>query len=276
MDTMQNLFGAAENDAVEEKEAVVTGVDESERKKKEAKEARDARINKMKDSFSAFIRENPDVRERIRMYSDSIEVVNTLGWGTSGNIILDHERTKATNTRKVLQVPVIVGYRLRSNWKEPISYQTEEWTQNEAGLWVAERVTKVWEPGTEIDLTRLFMSVLCSIPEISFTFANGKMKQGSAKTTSDPRSKLEALHFVFKSVDGQPKMNVNSDEVKLNVGYEDENGTWHVKPEFEATFGYLNNPSAHKTRTRSSGGDSYTMQDLLAHYVQDMLQQNEI
>ena len=61
-------------------------------------------------------------------------------------------------------------------------------------------------------------------------------------------------------------MNV-SKAVKGNDGSK----KWIVKPEFEKTFGYLNNEKSSAKKGRASSGNKFTTQDLAANYINRLL-----
>lgn len=227
------------------------------------------KISKMKEALKATIATEQDYPQRLHRLSDSIKVVNTLGFGKSGNIILD--KGASTSTKRALKpTSVICGYRIQNIGTEAIAYDTEEFTQDETGKYVGTKVQKTLQPGETCDLNRTYMTMFCSIPEISFTLANGKIVASSKKKAKDFFEELASYYFSFAKGEDGSTIAVNDDEVKIKI--DDENGK--VKPEFEATFGYLNNPK--ETKGGSSKSGKYSVQDLTANYIQQMLKNQGI
>src|SRR5690606_14306068 len=147
----------------------------------------------------------------------------------------------------------IVGYRLQNIGNTPIKYLTEEFVKNEEGTYVGTRVEKVAKRGETFDLSRKYMTIFCSQPEISFQLSNGKIVRGSGNgSDGDIDRELEAYYLTFND----KSIKVNSDDVKINIAKKIKQGDqtkWVVKPEFEATFGYLNNAKAPGRKGRQPG-----------------------
>jgi len=226
------------------------------------------KIKKMKESLKETLSTDASFASRIHTLSQSIEVVNTLGYGKGGNIVVDKKASSADN-RVLKPTSAICGYRLKNIGDTPIEYTTEEYTQDETGKFVGSVVTKSWAPGTTIDLTRQYTTMLCSIPEISFVLANGKIVASSRKASKKGTSLKDELASYYFSFDknGEDGPQVNDDEVKLSV--DDANGK--VKAEFVATFGYLNNPK--EGRVRAAKGQKFSTQDMAANYIQKLLKE---
>lgn len=228
--------------------------------------ARKEKVAAMKASLKETVQTSPDFSKKLHRLSDSIKVVNTLGYGTGGNIIVDKKASTEGN-RVLKPTSAIYGYKLQNIGTEPIEYTTEVFTQDETGKYVGQVVKRQWAPGETIDLTRQYTTMLCSMPEISFTLANGKIVSSSKKNAKTLKEELAAYYFAFnKSEDGTTPQ-VNDDEVKLSVSDADGN----VKPEYIETFGYLNNPKESKAgRSKST---KYTTQDLAANYIHKLLEE---
>lgn len=226
--------------------------------------ARKQKLELMKKEMEQSIKEDPAILERLHTLSNSIEVVNSLGFGDSGNIVQDK---KATG-RDLLATSAIVGYRVKNTGKTPVKYMTELWAKGTDGKYVGEKTEKVLSPGGTADLTRQYMTMFCAMDEIAFVLANGKIVRGSASTKlDDPKHELEAHYFLFNK--GEAKQ-INSDEVKLNVGVKDAAGKWIVKPEFEPTFGYLNNPKETAKGGKKSSGEKISTAAMAANYIKKM------
>jgi hypothetical protein len=230
--------------------------------------ARKEKVAAMKASLKETVQTSPDFASKLRRLSNSIKVVNTLGAGKGGNIVVDK---KASGDARVLKpTSAICGYKLENIGDEVIEYTTEVFAQDETGKFVGTVVKKQWNPGETIDLTRQYTTMLCSIPEISFTLANGKIVSSSKKNAKSLKEELAAYYFSFnKSEDGTTPQ-VNDDEVKLSV--DDADGK--VKPEYVETFGYLNNPK--ESRAARQKGAKYTTQDLAANYIHKLLEEQGI
>lgn len=227
------------------------------------------KIQDMKASLKETLAtEGANFTNKLHSLSNSIKVVNTLGYGNGGNIVVDKAASTADN-RVLKPTSAICGYRLQNIGTEAIPYTTEEFAPDATGKYVGTVVNKSWAPGQTIDLTRTYTTMLCSIPEISFTLANGKIVASSRKAgkkgNANIKDELASYYFSFNK-DGDDAVQVNDDSIKLRV---DEDGK--VKPEFVATFGYLNNPK--EGRGHKAGGPKFTTQDLAANYVQKMLKE---
>lgn len=230
--------------------------------------ARKEKVAAMKASLKETVQTSPDFASKLRRLSNSIKVVNTLGYGKGGNIVVDK---KASGDARVLKpTSAICGYKLENIGTEAIEYTTEVFTQDETGKYVGQVVKKQWNPGETINLTRQYTTMLCSMPEISFTLANGKIVSSSKKNAKSLKEELAAYYFAFnKSEDGTTPQ-VNDDEVKLSV--DDADGK--VKPEYVEAFGYLNNPK--EGRAARTKGAKYTTQDLAANYIHKLLEEQGI
>lgn len=230
--------------------------------------ARKEKVAAMKASLKETVQTSPDFATKLRRLSNSIKVVNTLGYGKGGNIVVDK---KASGDARVLKpTSAICGYKLENIGTEVIEYTTEVFTQDETGKFVGQVVKKQWAPGETINLTRQYTTMLCSMPEISFTLANGKIVSSSKKNAKSLKEELAAYYFTFNKNEDGTTPQVNDDEVKLSISDADGN----VKPEYIETFGYLNNPKENKAgRSKST---KYTTQDLAANYIHKLLEEQGI
>ena len=246
-------------------ETVVSATDEK-------KAAKKAKMVEMANALKTTINEDPSFAEKLRTLSNSLSVVNTLGYGDSGNIVVDPNKKGSDDRANTLvQTSQIVGYRVQNTGSVPVKYVTEEYAQDATGVWVGTKVEKTLEPGGIADFTRKYMTVFCSQPEISFSLANGKIVRGSSVVKpNDLDGELEAYYFIF----ADKTLKVNSDEIKLNVAkaVKTETGKkWVVKDEFAATFGYLNNEKPSGKKPRAKSGSKFTTQDMAANYIQKLL-----
>lgn len=238
-----------------------------------ANTARKEKIAAMKEALKATITEDPSFTQKLHSLSESLEVVNTLGFGDSGNIVVD--KTKVDG-RALAVTSAIVGYKVKNIGSEPVKYTTEVFAQDETGKYVGTKQDAFIAPGGTADLTRQYMTMLCAIPEISFQLANGKVIRGSgARGQKSLQAELEAYYFSFNKDEDGNKPRVNDDDVKLNVG-EKVGGQWVVKPEYVDAFGFLNNPKEGGRGRRKSAGSKYNAQDMAANYINRLIQTSEI
>jgi len=234
-----------------------------------------ARKEEMKDAFRARLQQDPSFSANIRRLQKSARVINTLGYGTEGNLVVDKNAPAEYDEdgklkRKVKQTSYTVGYRVLNIGEEPIEYQTEVYELNkQTGRYEGTVVTKVWNPGEHIDLDRKYMSILFARPEFSFQLENGIMMAssgfGSAQSADD---KLRNIYFRFNKAEDGSQVEVNDDEIKISI---DDNGV--VKPEFVETFGCWNNSKEKKVRTKAT--QKYNSQDLLANMINMMIEEGK-
>ena len=251
---MEQVFG--------EKDQVTTGVATDDA----AKAAKKEKVAEMKSLLQETVQSDPTFNQKLRKLSSALKVVNTLGYGKEGNIVVDKQATTANNGQRVIKATSpIVGYIVANEGGEPIQYRTEIYSADAEGKFVGQSVTKTLEPGQTAVLTRRYMTELCSRPEISFTLANGKIVASGNKKAKTFEEELGSYYFIFDKAEGKE---VNDDEIKLSI---DDGGK--IKPEYVEAFGYLNNPKPTKTREKKASS-SYSTQDVLANYVQKMLKSN--
>jgi hypothetical protein len=270
MDAMTNVFG---------QDAAIT--EEVEGNVKNA--AKKERLSKMKEAWHQTINEVPDYQSKLRTLSNSIEVVNTLGYGEGGNIVVDKKNSGKSadgKDRALTATSQIVGYAVKNIGDTPITYKTKVW-KKVGDVYEGEVVERTFAPGTVIYLNRVYMTMMCTRPEISFTLANGKIVASSKRISNDGNpsaekieEELAAHYFTFNKDENGNKKEVNSDEVKKAIA--DKVGdTWVVKDEYVETFGYFNNPKATKASTKKTGAPAYTTQDLAANYINTLIQKND-
>lgn len=226
-------------------------------------------IKMYKEAMDETLKNNPDYVNRRRSLTGCVRVVNTLGFGATGGLILAEGSTK--ENRKIQTVSAIVGYVFENIGDKPIPYVTEEFAPNAEGVWVGQKVKKVLNPGEKVALSRKNATILFSQPEFNLRVANGKFIPPKQKNPSDLEALLSGYYFSFDD----KNLKVNSDAIKLQIGEERKtpNGTkWFVKPEYEVTFGYLNNSGTGKTRQKKATAD-FDAQDYAANYIQKLLEQ---
>lgn len=231
-------------------------------------DAKKDKIHQLKVELQKTLASDPSFAQRVKTLSKSLEVVNSLGFGENGNIVLDHSSTE----KKLLATSAIVGYRVRNIGNTDIQYKTAVCTKDANGTFVAEPQDAVLKPGATADLTRQYMTMLCAIPEISFELANGRVLVGSgSKTEKGVKGQLESYYFSFNKDEGKT---INDDTVKLAVAAKVD-GRWVVKPEYEATFGLLNNPKTVSKARAAKETKKYDASVAAANYVMRVIMQQQ-
>jgi len=231
--------------------------------------AKKEKVAAMRAALKDTVQTDPSFSQNLRRLSKSVRVVNTLGYGKGGNIVVD--KAKSTDEKRELkQTSAICGYVIENIGNEAIEYQTEEFKKDETGKFVGTVVKKTLAPGAKAQLTRQYMTMFCAVPEISFTLENGKIVSSSKKNAKTLKEELSAYYFSFNKDENGNALQVNDDEVKLSV--DDADGK--VKPEYELTFGYLNNPK--EGRAARVKGQKFTTQDLAANYINNLIKEQGI
>ena len=253
---MEDIFGGA---ASAPAEAPVAESSETSKERKRQK------LSQWKDAMKLTIAQDETYLAKRGTLSGSLKVVNTLGYGAAGNILLDKEATKKTGSRVVKGTSKIVGYLIENCGTEPLTYETEVWTKGENGLFEARSVTKTLAPGQQAAISRKWLTALTAKPEFSFVLANGKIVSSSSNTEGKGIDAiLEAHYFVFSKETG---LEVNDDAIKNSIDVDNV-----VKPEYEEVFGYLNNPKASKAGKRGKGGaKGPSAQELAANYINRLI-----
>lgn len=219
--------------------------------------------------FEEAVKKDSTLLSRLHTLSNSVKCVNTLSSNKIKCLIQDPATTK--EDRKVIPVPGFCGYRFQNIGTEPIQYMTEEFTKDANGIYVGTKVQKTAAPGEMFDLSRKYTTIFACAPEFSFTFANGKIVSGGAKkaaTSIDER--LERPHFTFTADENGVTPRVHDDNIKVMI--EDANG--NVLPEFEATFGFLYNPTVKGEGSGRQGGAKVSTQELAANSIRMMIEEN--
>ena len=255
---------ANELDQFEQLDTAVAAPTVASDKKEEKKEL--ARM--YKEAMKETLEENPDYLAKRRSLTDSVKVVNTLGFGDSGNIIVAEGSSK--DDRKLVPVAAIVGYKIQNIGTTAIPYTTEEYVKNEEGKWVGQKVRKTLEPGDTACITRKYATILFAQPEFNLKVENGKFIPPKQKKTNDLEALLPGYYFSFND----RSIKVNSDSVKLQIGEQRKapNGAtkWFVKPEYEEVFGYLNNSGSGKRKSKKAG-PNFDPQDYAANFLQKLI-----
>ena len=223
-----------------------------------------------KEAMKETLEENPDYIKVRRSMTDTVKVVNTLGFSATGGVIKAADSTP--EKRKLTPVGKIVGYKIQNIGNEPLPYDTEEYVANEEGKFVWQRVSKTLAPGETTVLSRKYATILFSRPEFNLRVENGKFI--SPRRTAgdvDVDAVLSGHYFSFNSRD----IKVNDDSVKIQIGEEVQSASgatkWVVKPEYQDTFGYLNNKGSKRGKGRKSG-PKLDAQDYAANYLRKLIE----
>lgn len=274
MSEMEDIFSGVDDNLGTTPVAPET---EEEARKKAAKQAKRKHLAQLQDDLLKDMQEDPSLTTRMNSWSKNLQVVNSLGFGDNGNIVRD----KSKGEKGLAETSQIVGYMVKNIGSEPYKYRTEKWAKNEeTGKYEATSITAVLAPGEVVPMTRAFLTMFAACPEVGFQLANGRIVRGSSRRTDkggSMKQELEAYYFAFyRGGDAETSdVNVNSDEFKLNISSKEADGTWHVKPEYLETFGYLENGKSVKRDTRAKK-QGFSVSALAAHEVYKMLQQGAL
>jgi hypothetical protein len=254
----ENVFDNLNTTAPAEAEVVASKDDA-------AKAARREQAEKMRQVMMESLASDPTLKDRLHKWSQSLKVVNTLGFADKGNIVVDTDNpVRDDGKRNLVPTSKICGYRIQNIGTEAIKYPTKVWTKGEDGRYVGQSVEKVLEPGQTADLDRYHMAALCVSPEISMILANGRLVRNSSAKSKNLQEELNAHYFMFPKETGK---SVNSDEVKLNVASQ-VGDAWVIKPEFEETFGYLmNQPEKKGPGRRAKAASDIGFTEIASNYM---------
>lgn len=215
---------------------------------------------------------DPQFQESLNKYSENIEVIGALGFGDSGNFMVDKLKPVKDNGKANL-VPTseILGYIVVNHGTEAIPYRATNWKKNEeTGEYEAVTEQAMFEPGVPTRFTKSELALMSSIAEISHRFRNGilKVKNASSKSFDEL---INSYFFNFskdKNEDGNTfTRSVHDDEFKKAIAKKDADGKWHVKEEYLDKFGYLENPDAQAANGSAKGKKKYTAQEVSANYI---------
>lgn len=228
----------------------------------------DAEIQKaFKATADVLESQNKDIFNEISTHSNDLIVVNTLSYTDGGGLIVDRNNITSQNQRPLVTVPEIVGYNVKNEGTEPIKYHTELWSKDENGVYVATPTELVLNPGETAPFTRKTLTMLASNIEYSFVLGNGKL---IPRLDSNLEKMLNGTYFKFED----PELTVHDDSVKLAIA--DKIGDkWVIKPEFEATFGFLNNEKPKAPAAKRATSRKASRQALVSNYVRNLLNQSK-
>lgn len=260
---MEATFAAMENDVP------VVADDKDAARKAAHKE----KIGRMKAAFEKATMSDPGFIDKLHASSEGIRMVHTLCFGNKGGIVVATDETgKQKEGRPLETTGGIVGYIFRNETDHTLPYITEEFTMDAEGIYRGTKIERQAAPGEEFMLSRAYTTRFAAEPEISFQFANGKLVRGSSGRDGNIQAELAAYYFVFERDSNQ---NVHADDVKIDMSMPDPSNSDRllIKPEYAATFGYLQNPTDKKVGGRKPGGKKFAAQDYAAAYIREMVMQ---
>lgn len=236
--------------------------------------AKKALLAKMNDAMQETLANDPTYTSRANRLVGSIEVVKSLGWTDTGNIVQEVSKKDSPDGKhKVAPEGKIVGYIIKNIGNEDIPVRTEKFHKDPAtGRYVGTPVDVTLKPGQTMCLSRVYMTMLAVQPEFSMSFANGSMRASSAKTSLQGGNLAEVLQsYYFAFSDSTLKVNDPSIKVQIGDKVTGETGvTWVVKPEYAEDFGFLENEKEKAPKkARAKGPDT---KQKLANFLNTLIQ----
>lgn len=214
---------------------------------------------KTKKAMPSFVKEfmeeyhaNEEIQDRMNLWSDAIEVINTCGTGEDGTLIQVDKGTrvedpvtgkKKTENRVLNTTSAICGYVFKNVSEDiVVPYTTEEWFIENDQI-VSRVVTGELKPGETVMLNKKWTTLFASQLEISNKFKNARLCiQGTNKKSYEDL--LESAYITLTN-----GKSVHHDDIKIPV----DNRIGEVKkgnkvegiyvvedPTMFKTFGYLN------------------------------------
>lgn len=231
------------------------------------------------NNFAQKLQANPELKAVLYSASKSLRVINSCGYGEDGGLVEIKKGDKNVPAgektgREVGATSKVVGYIIENIGDAPISYTDGIWTKNAEGVYEEQVTEVVINPGEKKPIDRKYLTLLAVRPEFSFTLENGKVV-GSAKNAKSADELISSYHFRFKD----SSMTIHDDKVKVAIADKKEvvidgvaQTKWILKPEFEATFGYLSNPKNSVRKTRASVREGIDFKTAAAaDYVRSLL-----
>lgn len=245
------------------------------KKQSKAKSAHQELINRVVNQYGDEVRSDEEFVAAMRSASNTLRILNTLGYGESGSLVpgkKDGERTLEPTSK-------IVGYRVQNTGTVPIPFECEVYDDSrvdENGNFIPDMQANAIAPGQTLDIPSHVLSMIGIRTEFSLTFANGKM-QGGTKVI-DAENPLDALHFVFTPENGQPALQKHNDKVKLAIASNNgvrkvgdkEKKYWKVKKEFRPFFAYLENEEVKTGGRKATTPKVDVITGSMVKYLQDM------
>lgn len=186
-------------------------------------------------------------------FSDSIEIVGTLGYREKGLIKDGLYSVVVNGKRTVCPCSAVVGYLIKNVGKVPVLYCTEEFYEDNTGIHsVANMQYKTLQPNDTVQISRKFLALMALLPDFNLRFANGRMQVKNYEV-APINTILNGMYFVFGA--GSYR-GVHSPECKIEI-YDEitEKGfkRSRVKPEYIEVFGGLEALSRNYLEEKVSG-----------------------
>lgn len=249
--------------------------------KKESAARSRARVKGLEEAFSKEMADKPGMEERIHIWTDKIELVNSLGYGDGDGFVQSVKANKEAGIeRQLSSVSKIVGAVLRNNTGEDITTYAEPFKKAEDGSWVTDGLVEVtWKNGETMNFPTKTASMFCMKVEVSCAVANAKMRRSGKDSKGQLDVELESYYFTlnkdFKEANGLT--GTHDDQFKIAIAEQVSPDKWVVKPEFETEFGDYNNevpkpgrlPRAAKKKKIDAGA-------LLASHMRNFVQKNGV
>jgi len=266
-------------DTMDENIEVGSALDPKKEKQKEERKQEAAEVNDAMEAFARKLKEDPALKGKLYAYSNSIEVINSCGYGEGGGLVNAAE--KGAEKRQLQATPQIVGYVIKNIGTFPIPFKNEVWVKNAEGVYEGEMVEDSIAPGETKALTKKIFALLAITPEVSLKVANGTVKSPRIITLKKCKTPEDALNRYTFSFPQNSGLTVNSSKFKVAIANRREveidgvkTTEWKIKPEFVQTFGYLENPKARTIRTKANKGDSAELRrESIAAYANEMFNQ---
>ena len=224
------------------------------------KDANEAFRKELVAQYAEQLQGDPEAIKNLYSAVDTLRVVNTFGYGESGGIIEAARGNKNAapgekTGRQIASTSKIYGCIVENVGTTPIQYTHGVWTKNAEGVYEETVVDDVINPGERKPLATKYMVVLLARPEFSLKCANGRMTGSPKRGVNSIDDVVGEYSFKFRKDAG---MSVHDDNVKIAIADKvevNEDGqtkaVWVIKPEYEAEFGFLNNPKVSSRRTKT-------------------------
>ena len=248
-----------------EETAVAASETEGAKQETGTKKKTDGILQEAKEKFREKWKNDEDFRNKLNIYSNDIEVVNTIGSYRKPVPVQDLKEVqgadgKTEKDRKLIPVAGIVGFKIKNVGDKPHTFITKEWSPVD-GKYVATEVSKTLNPGEELVISHTDLVKAVVEPEFSLTLKNGNFRKSGKPKKGDADSIFSMVAFFYNAVDGKTMSVHNSSKIVIDSDKDSE-----IKPEFLSTFGFLLNKTERKTGTRTKASSSAA----LANYIKEL------
>ena len=229
------------------------------------KKKTDGILQEAKERFREKWKNDEEFRNKLNIYSNDIEVVNTIGSYRKPVPVQDLKEVqgadgKTETERKLVPVAGIVGFKIKNVGDKPHTFITKEWSPVD-GKYVATEVSKTLNPNEELVISHTDLVKAVVEPEFSLTLKNGNFRKSGKPKKGDADSIFNMVVFFYNAVDGKTMSVHNSSKIVIDSDKDSE-----IKPEFLSTFGFLLNKTERKTGTRTKASSSAA----LANYIKEL------